>query len=153
MGIFPFFKKKEFFSAEDKEQIVEAIRLAERETSGEIRIFVESKNPFMDPIDRAGEIFFKLKMQETEHRNAVLLYIAMKHQELALFADEGIYQKVGAEYWNNAVKNMISQFTSDNISNGIEQCVKQIGQTLKEKFPYSPTDDKNELPDDIVFGK
>jgi len=153
VGIFPFFKKKEFFSAEDKEQIVEAIRLAERETSGEIRIFVESKNPFMDPIDRAGEIFFKLKMQETEHRNAVLLYIAMKHQELALFADEGIYQKVGAEYWNNAVKNMISQFTSDNISNGIEQCVKQIGQTLKEKFPYSPTDDKNELPDDIVFGK
>jgi len=153
VGIFPFFKKKEFFSAEDKSQIVEAIRSAEKETSGEIRIFVESKNPFMDPIDRAGEIFFKLKMQETEHRNAVLLYIAMKHQELALFADEGIYQKVGAEYWNNAVKNMISQFTRDNISNGIEQCVKQIGQTLKEKFPYSPTDDKNELPDDIVFGK
>ena len=153
MGIFPFFKKKEFFSAEDQEQIVEAIRLAEKETSGEIRIFVESKNAFMDPIDRAAEIFFKLKMQETEHRNAVLLYIAVKHQQLALFADEGIYQKVGAEYWNNAVKNMISQFTRDNLSNGIEQCVQQIGQTLKEKFPYSPTDDRNELPDEIVFGK
>ena len=153
MGIFPFFKKKEFFSAEDKAQIVEAIRLAEKETSGEIRIFVESKNAFMDPIDRAAEVFFKLKMQETEHRNAVLLYIAMKHHELALFADEGIYKKAGAEYWNNAVKNMISQFTRDNISNGIEQCVKQIGETLKEKFPYSPTDDRNELPDEIVFGK
>ena len=153
MGIFPFFKKKEFFSAEDKAQIVEAIRLAEKETSGEIRIFVESKNAFMDPIDRAAEVFFKLKMQETEHRNAVLLYIAMKHHELALFADEGIYKKAGAEYWNNAVKNMISQFTRDNISNGIEQCVKQIGDTLKEKFPYSPSDDRNELPDEIVFGK
>ena len=153
MGIFPFFKKKEFFSAEDKAQIVEAIRLAEKETSGEIRIFVESKNAFMDPIDRAAEVFFKLKMQETEHRNAVLLYIAMKHHELALFADEGIYKKAGAEYWNNAVKNMISQFTRDNISNGIEQCVKQIGETLKEKFPYSPSDDRNELPDEIVFGK
>ena len=153
MGIFPFFKKREFFSAEDKAQIVEAIRMAEKETSGEIRVYVESKNSYVDAIDRAAEIFFKLKMQNTDHRNAVLLYIAMDHQELALFADEGIYQKAGAEYWNEAVKNMIGQFTKDNISNGIEQCIGQIGQTLKEKFPYIPTEDKNELPDEIVFGK
>ena len=153
MSIFPFFKKKDFFSIADKEQIVEAIRMAEKETSGEIRIYVESKNPYMDPVDRAAEIFFKLKMQETEHRNGVLLYIAMKHKELALFGDEGIYQKAGADYWNNAVKNMIAQFTKDNISNGIEQCIKQIGETLKEKFPYSPSEDKNELPDEIVFGR
>ena len=152
MGIFNFFKKKEFFSAADKEQIVEAIRMAEKETSGEIRIYVESKNAYVDAIDRAAEIFFKLKMQETEHRNAVLLYIAMKDQQLALYADEGIYQKAGAEYWNNAVKNMLAQFTKENISNGIEQCIAQIGQTLKEKFPYIPTEDKNELPDEIVFG-
>ncbi|MBK6378349.1 MAG: TPM domain-containing protein [Chitinophagaceae bacterium] len=152
MGLFSFFKKREFFSAKDKEQIVQAIRLAEKETSGEIRIYIESKNAYMDAIDRAAEIFFKLKMQETEHRNAVLLYIAMDHHELALFADEGIYQKAGKEYWDNAVKNMLSQFTKENISNGIEQCIAQIGQTLKEKFPYIPTEDKNELPDEIVFG-
>ena len=153
MGIFPFFKKREFFSDADKAQIVEALRIAEKETSGEIRIYVESKNPFVDAIDRAAEIFFKLKMENTDHRNAVLLYIAMDHHELALFADEGIYQKAGAQYWDNAVKNMISQFTKHNISNGIEQCVLQIGATLKEKFPYIPTEDKNELPDEIVFGK
>lgn len=152
MGLFPFFKKKEFFSVADKAQIVDAIRAAEKETSGEVRVYVESKNPFVDPIDRAAQVFYKLKMQETDHRNAVLLYIAMDHHELALFADEGIYQKTGEEYWNNAVKTMISQFTRDNISNGIEQCVRQIGQTLKEKFPYIPTEDKNELPDEIVFG-
>jgi len=152
MGIFPFFKKREFFSAKDKEQIVEAIRLAEKETSGEIRIYVESKNPFVDAIDRAAEIFFKLKMQETDHRNAVLLYIAMDHHELALFADEGIYQRAGKAYWDDEVKKMLSQFTKDNISNGIAQCVKEIGETLKEKFPYIPTEDKNELPDEIVFG-
>jgi len=153
VAIFSFFKKKDFFSASDKEQIVEAIRMAEKETSGEIRIFVESKNAFVDPIDRAAEIFFKLKMQDTEHRNAVLLYVAMKDKQLALFADEGIYKMAGAEYWNNAVQKMIAQFTKDNISNGIEQCVKQIGETLREKFPYSAADDKNELPDEIVFGK
>lgn len=151
--MFSLFKKKEFFSAKDKEQIVAAIRLAEKETSGEIRIYVESKNAYVDAIDRAAEVFFKLKMQETDHRNAVLLYIAMKDHQLALYADEGIYQKAGAEYWDAAVKGMIAQFTRDNISNGIEQCVKQIGETLKEKFPYIPAEDKNELPDEIVFGK
>ena len=153
MHLFPIFKMKEFFSAKDKEQIVEAIRMAEKETSGEIRIYVESKNAYVDAIDRAAEVFFKLKMQKTEHRNAVLLYVAMKDQQLALYADEGIYQKAGTEYWDAAVKKMLAQFTKDNISNGIEQCIAQIGQTLKEKFPYNPTEDKNELPDEIVFGK
>lgn len=154
MNIFPFFKKKKiFFSPEAQAQIVEAIRLAETETSGEIRIFVESNNPFMDPLDRAKEIFFQLKMENTQERNAVLLYIAMDDHELALFADEGIYKRAGATYWDNAVKQMISFFTTDNISHGIATCVMQIGATLKSEFPYKADTDKNELPDDIVFGK
>lgn len=153
MGIFSLFKKREFFSAEDKERIVEAIRIAEKETSGEIRIYVESKNAYMDAIDRAAEVFFKLKMQETEHRNAVLLYIAIDHHELALFADEGIYREVGAEYWNKEVKFMLDFFSRDDMATGIIQCVNHIGQTLKEKFPYIPSEDRNELPDDIVFGR
>lgn len=154
MGIFSIFKKKpDFFTAEEQGKIVKAIQASEKTTSGEIRIFVESKNPFVEPLDRASEIFFKLKMQHTVHRNAVLLYIAMDSKELALFADHGIYEKVGAEYWNSAVKNMLSHFTKDNMVNGIEECVRLIGSTLTEKFPYISTEDKNELPDDIVFGK
>ncbi len=155
MGLFSFFKRKQidFFTAEERQQIVAAICTAEKATSGEIRIFVESNNRFVDPIDRAKEIFFKLKMQDTAHRNAVLLYIAMKDHQLALFADEGIYQKTGETYWNDAVKKMLTEFSKENISNGITQCILQIGETLKEKFPYEALTDKNELPDDIVFGK
>src|SRR4051812_40938674 len=110
MGIFPLFKKKAFFSPEEKERIVSAIRSMEQQTSGEIRVFVESKNPFVAPVDRAAELFFRLKMEKTDHRNGVLLYIATKHKELALFGDEGIYNATGAEYWDNAVKNMIAKF-------------------------------------------
>jgi uncharacterized membrane protein len=144
--MFSLFKKKEYFSADEKAQIVAAIRSAEKETSGEVRVYVEGKNPYVDAIDRAAEIFYRLKMQNTDHRNAVLLYVAMKHHEVALFADEGIYQKTGAEYWNNAVKNMIAKFSKDDIPGGIEECVRQVGNTLKEQFPYIPTEDKNELP-------
>lgn len=153
MGIFPFFKKKSFFSAQDQARIIEAIRIAEKETSGEIRFYVEGRNPYMDPLERAAEIFFKLEMQNTADRNAVLLYIAMKDHELALFGDEGIHKKVGGEYWSNAVKNIIAQFSNQNIAAGIEQCILQIGQTLKETFPYNASTDKNELRDDIIYGR
>jgi len=104
-------------------------------------------------LERAAEIFFKLKMQQTDDRNAVLLYIAMKDHELALFGDEGIHRQVGEEYWKNEVAEMISKFSGDDISSGIVNCVTHIGQALKEKFPYDAKADKNELPDDIVFGR
>lgn len=152
MNIFPFRKAKDFFSVAEKEQIVHAIQHAEKETSGEIRVFVESKNYLVDPLERAGEIFFDLKMDETVHRNAVLLYIAVKHHEVALFADEGIYQKLSSEFWNNTVNEMIGYFKNEKLKDGMIHCIHKIGNTLKEKFPYDQTD-KNELPDDIVFGK
>ncbi|MBI3883046.1 MAG: TPM domain-containing protein [Sphingobacteriales bacterium] len=154
MGLFSFFnKKKEYFSAEEKAQIVKAIADAEMQTSGEIRVYVEGKNEFVDAIDRASELFFQLNMQNTKNRNAVLLYLAIEDRQLALFADEGIYTATGKTYWDDAVKNMIVQFDKKNISSGVAACILQIGQTLKEKFPYDADTDKNELPDDIVFGK
>ena len=42
MNLFPWQKKKEFFSAEEKQLIADAIREAEKMTSGEVRLFVES---------------------------------------------------------------------------------------------------------------
>lgn len=153
MSLFPFFKRKEFFSAAEKEQVIAAIRSAEQQTSGEIRLYVEDKNPLVSTLERAAEIFVQLKMQETHHRNAVLIYIAAKHHEVALFGDEGIYKATGEVYWNNAVEEMVATFRRGNTCEAVVQCVYQIGETLKEKFPYIADEDKNELPDDIIFGK
>jgi uncharacterized membrane protein len=153
VGIFPLFKKAPFFTEDEKLRIVKAIRLAELNTSGEVRVYIESKNVYVDTMDRAAEVFYDLKMDKTQDRNAVLLYIAMVHKQLALFADEGIYNKLGNVFWSNAVKDMINQFEGENVCDGIVQCIHQIGNSLKEKFPYNSVIDKNELPDDIVFGK
>jgi uncharacterized membrane protein len=148
----PFFKKKEFFSVEEKSSIVEAIRMSEKETSGEIRVFVESENPFVNPLDRAKEIFFRLKMDKTEHRNGVLIYIAIKSKELALFGDEGIFANTPDGFWNGAVTDMVAEISDKHIVEGIIHCVEKVGQALKTAFPYEKTTDKNELPDDIIFG-
>lgn len=153
MSLFSLFRKKDFFSEEEKQQIIEAVRNAERMTSGEVRVFVENRCSYMDAIDRAKEIFAELKMYETNDRNAVLVYVALKDKQLAIFGDEGIHSKLGYEYWNGEVKKMIDNFNKENYAKGIEQVVEDIGEALTQLFPYNNDTDKNELPDHIVFGK
>jgi len=149
----PLFQRKEFFTDEEKQNIVDAVRNAEQRTSGEVRVFVESRCRYVNAIDRAVEIFENLQMQKTELRNATLVYVAVKDKQLAVFGDEGIHQKVGNEYWANEVVKMIHAFNRDNIAEGIRQCVLNIGEALALHFPYDRNTDKNELPDDIVFGR
>jgi uncharacterized membrane protein len=153
VGLFPLFKKKPFFSEAEQDRIVQAIRQCERQTSGEMRVYVESKNYLVNPLERAMEVFYGLKMEKTDLRNGVLLYMAVKHKEVALFADEGIYQAMGADYWAAEVKKMLSNFKDNLLVDGVVGCIEDVGEALRTHFPYIPSDDKNELPDDIVFGK
>jgi len=146
-------KPKAFFTDEDNHLVVKAIRHAEQRTSGEVRVFVESKCKWMDAIDRAAEVFFMLQMEKTEQRNAVLVYVAVKDRQLAVFGDEGIHHMVGTAYWNELVGEMLANFRTDHQAKGIAECVIQIGNALHTHFPYDKSTDKNELPDEIVFGR
>ncbi|MGN6492138.1 MAG: TPM domain-containing protein [Agriterribacter sp.] len=152
--MWPFSSRiKHFFSPDENQRIVAAIREAEKLTSGEIRVYVESRCRFVDPVDRAIELFYGLKMEQTEQRNGVILYIAIKDHQLAIYGDEGIHNKVGAAFWNEEVKHILSEFNADHHADGIIQIVREVGEALHEHFPYTATTDKNELPDEIVFGK
>ncbi|CAN5146128.1 TPM domain-containing protein [soil metagenome] len=151
--MFSLFRKKPLFSSEENEKVVRAIRLAELNTNGEVRVFAESRCRFVDPLDRAVEIFAELQMQSTTERNAVLVYVAIKDRQLAVFGDEGIHQKTGEQYWKEQVAKMINAFNKENYAQGIAQCVLDIGLALKLYFPYNKETDKNELPDDIIFGR
>lgn len=147
-----FRRKKRFFSPEDEQLIVQAIRDAERSTSGEVRVYVESRCSYVDALDRAVELFAEMGMQATRERNAVLVYVAVKDHQLAVFGDEGIHQKVGPDYWNTEVLKMIRDFNRENYAVGIAGCVEDIGQALQEHFPYTDKD-TNELSDEIHFGR
>jgi uncharacterized membrane protein len=153
MKIFPWQKQKEFFSAEEKQRVVTAIQKAEQRTSGEVRVFVESRCRFVDAIDRAKELFFQLGMDKTAERNGTIVYVAVKDKQAAVFGDEGIHQKVGQKYWEDAINKMMVCFKQANLADGIEQAVFTIGEALYQNFPYNRETDKNELPDDIVFGR
>lgn len=151
---FPLFNKKpeSVINDNEKEEIVNAIRAAESRTSGEIRVYIENRNKYVDPVDRAAEVFFKLKMDATRERNGVLLYVALKDRQLAIFGDEGIYNKTGKEYWSGLVHHILGHFNKKDFAAGISEYVHQIGEGLHNFFPYDRETDHNELPDDIVFG-
>ena len=146
-------KQKEYFTQAEKDAIVAAIQKAEQRTSGEIRIYVESNCELVNPVHRAKEIFYQLKMDQTASRNGVLLYLAMEDHQLAVFGDEGIHQKVGHAFWLKEVEMMISEFKEKHFIEGICHIIEDIGEALLTHFPYDGTTDKNELPDEIVFGK
>jgi len=143
---------KSLFTAAETDLIVNAIKESERHTSGEIRVFVESRCRFVDPIDRAAEIFWSLKMDQTERRNAVLIYVAAKDQQFAIFADQGIYEKLGTEFWNKEIKTMSVHFRNAHFHEALLLVIADLGKALHSQFPYDSSIDKNELPDDIIFG-
>jgi uncharacterized membrane protein len=146
------FKKKNYFTAEQQDLVVNAIRQAETATSGEVRIYIESKCKTAVPLERAMAVFHSLKMDQTIHRNAVLLYIAMGSRKLAVYGDEGMHAIVGQDYWNDTVTQLTTHFKNGNMTTGIVEAINDIGMKLQKHFPYLEGD-KNELPDEIVFGK
>lgn len=151
--MFSLFKRKQkFFSSEEQQLITAAIQNAERCTSGEVRVYVESRCSYMDALDRAVELFAEMKMNATEERNGVLVYVAIKDHQLAVFGDEGIHRKVGPEYWNTEVGKMLRDFNRHDFAKGIAGCVEDIGQALQQFFPYTDKD-SNELSDEIQFGR
>lgn len=156
MNIMPIFKRttqKGLISEEDQLRITNAIAKAEITTSGEIRVYMEKVCPYENPIERAAEIFFKLEMDQTKLRNGVLIYLALESKKAALFGDEGIYQKTGgAEYWNQEFEIFKNHLRHGELVEGLEHIIQDIGYSLSTYFPFIEGVDKNELPDEIVFG-
>src|ERR1700712_5152730 len=121
-----------------------AIREAEQQTSGEIRVYVESRCRFVDPLDRAAEVFAALKMKETSGHNAVLIYLAVKDRQLAVLGDHAIHEKVGEEFWKKEVIHMLTHFQQDHYADATAKVILDIGAALKYHFPYDRQTDINE---------
>ena len=144
-------KAKDFFTKEQKEEITSAIKEAELNTSGEIRVHIE--NSFKgNVLDRASDIFKMLQMHKTELRNGVLFYLAIKNKEFAILGDGGINAKVPEIFCDNIKDKMLDKFKEEKNSEGLSLGIKMAGEQLKIHFPYQ-ADDVNELSDDISFGE
>lgn len=140
-----------FFNPEERKKIVTAIEQAELNTSGEIRVHIENHCK-CDALDRAVQVFSKLKMNKTQSRNGVLLYLAIKDKQFAIIGDAGVNAKVESNFWDNTKSIMLNEFKSGNFCDGLVKGIGSAGEQLQVFFPYQ-SDDINELSDDISFGE
>lgn len=137
-----------FLTPEEEKEIVDAIRSAEKNTSGEIRVHLENKTS-VTPLQRAWEVFHIQKMDTTEQRNGILFYLAVEDKKFAIYADEGINAKVPSNFWDDIKTQMQEDFRKGDFCQGIVKGILSAGESLKSFFP-SQNGDKNELPDDII---
>jgi uncharacterized membrane protein len=142
---------RKFFTEKDQLDIKNAIVQAERGTSGEIRVHIEDTFKG-DVLDQASYIFKILKMHETEQRNGVLFYLAVRNRKFAVIGDVGINSRVPEGFWDVIRENMTEHFRNSRFTEGLVEGIKLAGEKLIEHFPYLQND-TNELSDEISFGK
>ncbi len=143
-------KVENFLTAKQEEGIIEAIKIAEKNTSGEIRIHIENSTN-KPPMERALEVFYFLNMDRTILRNGVLFYIAVESKKFAILGDEGINKLVPDNFWDKEKELVLTLFAKLEFAKGLELAIIEVGKKLKTFFPYQ-SDDKNELPDEISKG-
>ena len=138
-----------FFSKEEQLRIVAAIKEAELNTSGEIRVHIENHCK-EEALERAAEVFYDLKMNRTAARNGILFYLAIKDRKFAVIGDEGINKNVEHDFWNDIKDEMTVKFKENKFAEGLIGGILKCGEKLKTYFPYQ-NDDINELSDEISF--
>ncbi len=141
----------DFFTDIQKKAIEDAIRQAEVNTSGEIRLHVERLCKG-DVLDRATEVFAMLRMHKTQLRNGVLFYMSIEDRQFAIIGDVGINRYLPNNFWDNIKATMLDEFSQGNVSTGLIRGIRMTGEMLKKLFPYKRNEDINELPDQISFG-
>jgi uncharacterized membrane protein len=140
-----------FFSKEQQARILASVREAEKETSGEIRVHIETSFTG-DVLDRAAWVFKKLDMHKTADRNGVLFYLAVTDRKFAIIGDAGINAKVPAGFWNQISDLLVKNFKEGKFTEGLSDGILLAGKQLQVHFPFKK-DDVNELSDDISFDK
>lgn len=138
---------EDFLTPEEEKEIVNAIGLAEKNTSGEIRVHIENHSE-KPPLERAQEVFSQLGMDATVARNGVLFYVGVSDHTFAIIGDEGIDKAVENDFWDCTKDVVISHFKEKRYKQGLVEGILRAGDRLKQYFPFT-ADDKDELSNEI----
>ena len=141
---------EDFLTAEEEQDIVQAILTAEKSTTGEIRVHIEAHTRLAH-FDRAREVFQMLKMGNTKDGTGVLIYVAVNDRKFAIYGDDGINKAVPDDFWETTRNAIQLQFKNNNFKQGIVDGILRAGNELKTHFPWQQGD-INELSDEISKG-
>ncbi len=132
----------DFITRLQHDQIVQAIHHAERDTTGQIRVFI-SHAPAPDPLAAGKKHFEKLRMHHHPHGNAILIFVAPKSQTFAILGDEKIHTRIGDPTWQSLATEMATHFKSNHAMQGIITTIQQAGKLLATHFPKPAPNETN----------
>jgi uncharacterized membrane protein len=134
----------------DLDRVNQAIKDAERRTSGEVRVCLARF--FWGSVERAADrAFTRLGMDRTAQRNGILFFVVPARRRFVVLGDEGIHAKVGPEFWRGVAAAVSERFRRRDFTAGLVIGIETVGRELAAHFPFDPATDRNELPDDVDF--
>lgn len=142
-------RTQHFVKQLDHAAIVGAIKNAEANTSGQIRVFIQRGEMSADPVDAAQRRFAKLGMEKTAERNAILVFVAPRARKFAVIGDEGVHARCGVAFWERLVAKMRSHFQNESFTEALVEAINEAGKVLAQHFPRTGPA-RNELPDTVI---
>jgi uncharacterized membrane protein len=121
--------------------IEQAVIVAERRTSAEIRFAIETALDLPDlwagksPRDRALDVFGELRVWDTGLSNGVLIYVLMADRDVEIVADRGAAALVAPADWESACRLMEGHFRAGRFQEGAVAGVAAVGALLERHFP------------------
>jgi uncharacterized membrane protein len=132
----------------DIDRVRKAIEEAEKQTSGEIRVSIARF--FWGRVRPAAErAFNRLGMTRTRQRNGILFFVVPARRRFVVLGDKGVHAKVVQKFWDSIAAAMSEDFKKGNFTDGLVRGIEIAGRGLAAYFPYDPSTDMNELPDEV----
>ena len=138
-----------FLSKEENSLVENAIAVAEKQTSAEIKLIIKRYNWF--DLHKAGvRLFKKHKLYKTKERNAILILLVLTNKELLVLGDIGIQKCVAPTFWDKARDIMLPLFSKNTPAEGLCEGIKFLTPTLLQNFPPSQKNE-NEISDGVAY--
>lgn len=131
-------------------ELVEAIKKAENQSTGEIRLHIDSRTNGNNAEIAFAE-FQSQCMNKTAEKNAVLFHVNFKEKYFTIIGDEGIHKKVCQSFWDKIHDEATIKFSKGLYFEGLRDSIISTGIELKKYFPISGGGNPNELSDEISF--
>jgi uncharacterized membrane protein len=132
-------KTKHFLNKLEHGLIHRAITEAERDTSGDIVVYISHKTA-PDALAAAQEVFAQRKLEKASDDNNLLFYLAPRSQTFAAVGGKALHDRVGQAWWDELVGLLGNHFRDGKFTDGLVAAIDRAGHALRRHFPAANTD-------------
>lgn len=105
----------------------------------------------VSPLETNRELFFKFKLNETKHHNAILVTLALAEKKFAIWADEGVIRKTGDKLWHEVSRAMSKSMSHGQHLGALLEAMDISQQVLALEQPQDLRSEGNELPNNPLI--